>query len=175
MKRKQRFMKMVSRKMAKAGIECRIENDSICVTKDGKPFEVMMWDAPGWGNRRVHFNLCFAFEEMDQVQPKGLMLLTSECNNHNEYSITRFWGDHFSCCVETMVRSAKEFVREFEFAYRQIGIAYNGLADNYPSVKERFVVQPKQRPIGFLADQYMAEKEKAHAGKRVARNNCAIE
>ena len=70
-----------------------------------------------------------------------------------------------------MVRSAKEFVREFEFAYRQIGIAYNGLADNYSSVKVRFVVQPKQRPIGFLADQYMAEKEKSETCKLIAQKN----
>jgi hypothetical protein len=157
--------------MAKAGFECEVTDDGICVTKDGKPFEVKMWDVPGWGNRRVHFNLNFTFEDMDKVKPKGLMLLTSECNNHNEYSTTRFWGDHFSCCVETMVRSAKEFVREFGFAYKQIGNTYKGLAANYTYIKEMYMMQPECRPIGFLADRYLAEKEKAYASKRVARKD----
>lgn len=169
MKRQQRFIKMVSRRMTKAGFECQVMDGHFIVSKDGKPFEVKIWDAPGWGKRRVHFNLNFAFEDMNKVQTQGLMWLTSECNNHSDYATTRLWSDHFSCCVETTVRSAKEFVREFGFAYKQIGITYNNLVANYANIKEQFKEQPERRPIGFLADRYMAEEEKNDVCKLVAQ------
>ena len=159
MKRQQRFIKVVSRRMAKAGFECKLVDNHFIVIMDGKPFEVEMWDTPGWGRRRVHFNLSFAFDEMDKVMLEGLVWLTSECNNHSDYTVTRYMRDHFTCCVETTVRSSKEFVREF---------IYQNLAANYGKIKEQFREQPV-RPIGFLADRYMAEEEKNEERKLVAQ------
>jgi hypothetical protein len=169
MKREQRFIKMVSRRMTKAGFECKMMEGHFIVIKDGKPFEVEMWNTPGWGRRRVHFNLSFAFEDMGEVMPEALMWLASESNNHSDYATMRLLRDHFSCCVETSVRTAKEFVREFDFAYWQIGNAYKDLAANYGKIKEKFREEPVRRPIGFLADRYMAEEEKNEACKLVAR------
>ena len=90
----------------------------------------------------MHFNLSFAFDEMDKVMFEGLVWLTSECNNHSDYTVTRYMRDHFTCCVETTVRSSKEFVREFAFAYKQIGFTYQNLAANYGEIKEKFREQP---------------------------------
>lgn len=168
MKRQQRFIKVVSSRMAKAGFECQMKDNHFIVIKDGMPFEVEMWNVPGWGKRRVHFNLSFACEGMDQVKIEGLMWLTSECNNHSDYTVTRYMCDHFTCCVETTVRSSKEFVREFAFASKQIGLTYQNLAANYGKIKEQFREQPV-RPIGFLADRYMAEEEKNEECKLVAQ------
>ena len=169
MKREQRFIKVVSRKMAKAGFECQMKDNHFIVIKDGMPFEVEMWNVPGWGKRRVHFNLSFACEGMEQVKIEGLMWLTSECNNHSDYTTTRFLRDHFSCCVETTVRTAKEFVREFAFASKQLGFTFQNLNANYSNIREKFADQPARRPIGFLADRYMAEEEKNDACKLVAQ------
>jgi hypothetical protein len=70
--------------------------------------------------------------------------------------------------VETTVRSSKEFVREFAFASKQIGFTYQNLAANYGKIKEQFR-EPPVRPIGFLADRYMAEEEKNEECKLVAQ------
>lgn len=168
MKKEQRFIKMVSRRMTKAGFECKMVDGHFIVIKDGQPFEVEMWNTPGWGRRRVHFNLSFAFEDMDKVMPEALMWLASESNNNSDYTTTRLLRDHFSCCVETSVRNAKEFVREFGFAYWQIGNAYKDLVSNYARIKNTFREQPV-RPIGFLADRYLAELEKENECKLVAQ------
>lgn len=166
MKREQRFIKIVSRRMAKAGFECKMVDDHFIVIKDGKPFEVEMWNTPGWGRRRVHFNLSFAFEDMGKVRQEALMWLVSESNNHSGYATTHLWNDHFSCCVETSVRTAKEFEREFRFAYKQIGITYKNLIANYSKIKDKFRVR---RPIGFMADRDMEEMKKENACKLVAQ------
>lgn len=169
MKREQRFVKVVRRRMARAGFDCKMLDNHIIVIKEGKPFEVEMWDTPGWGRRRVHFNLSFAFDEMDKVMPEGLMWLVSESNNHSNYTTTRLLRDHFSCYVETLVHSPKEFVREFGFAYRQIGITYKDLATNYNRIKDEFREPLVPRPIGFLADRYMDEVAKMYECDLVAQ------
>ena len=169
MKRKQRFIKVISRRMTKAGFECKMLDNHFIVIKDGRPFEVEIWDIPGWGRRRVHFNLSFAFNDMDKVMPEGLMWLASESNNHSAYTTTRLLRDHFSCCVETSMCSAKEFMREFVFAYKQIGITYKDLTTNYNRIKEEFREPPVPRPIGFLADRYMDEVAKMYECELVAQ------
>ena len=169
MKREQRFIKVVTRRMTKAGFECKMMDNHFIVIKDGKPFEVEMWNTPGWMKRRVHFNLNFAFDDMDQVMPEGLMWLTSECNNHSDYTTTRLLRDHFSCCVETTVRSAREFVQEFGFAFKQIENTYKGMVMNYSKIKNEFREQPAPRPIGFLADRYMEEAKNLNECKLIAQ------
>lgn len=168
-KREQRFIKVVSHRMTKAGFECKMVDNHFIVIKDGRPFEVEMWDIPGWGRRRVHFNLSFAFNDMDKVMPEGLMWLASESNNHSAYTTTRLLQNHFTCCVETSVRSTKEFMREFGFAYRQIGIAYMDLTTNYNKIKVEFREQSAPRPIGFLADRYIDEVAKMYECELVAQ------
>lgn len=170
MKREQRFIKMVSRKMTKAGFECKMTDDQFIVIKDGKPFVVEIWDTPSLGRRRVHFSLNFIIEEMDTVMPEALMWLASESNNSSDYTTMRLLRNHFSCCVETSVRSPKEFVREFGFAYKQIAFAYKDLFTNYNRIKNDFREEPVRRPIGFMADRYMAELEKEKECKLAAQS-----
>ncbi len=169
-KRQQRFIKVLSRKMAKAGFECQMSDNHFVVSKEGKPFEIRIGKALNWGRRRVHFSLDFALQDMDKVQQQGLMWLTSECNNHSDYTTTHLWNDHFSCCVVSSIRSAKEFLHEFDFAYEQIGITFNNLVANYPNIKEQFQLQPERRRIGFLADRYQDE-DNLEMCKLVARTN----
>lgn len=145
------FIKEVCDKLTKAGFNCTMMNELLVISMEEKNFEVRVWKTPGWGKHRVHFQFQFSFEGMELVEPKGLMWLVSEINNHSEYSTTYYCGDHFSCRVETSIRSSKEFVQEFDFAYKQIGRTFANMANNYPTFQEKFKVQPLHRPIGYLA------------------------
>lgn len=156
--------------MTKAGFECDFHNNHFVITRDGKPFEVQFMNAEGWRRHRVQFHLSFALEDMDKVQQQGLMWLTSECNNHSDYATTHLWSDHFSCCVVSSIRSAKDFLREFDFAYEQIGITFNNLVANYSNIQEQFKLQPERRRIGFLADRYQDE-DNLETCKLVAQTN----
>lgn len=153
-KNEQRFIKEVTRKMEKAGFKC-IMKDGVFAVGNGDYFlQVNMCDIPGWGKRRVRFMLNFALKEMENVKKFGLLTLASECNNHSEFTTTQFFQDHFTCRIETFVSSAKDFVREFEFASKEIFDTYNTILDNYPRFQEAFKEQPKRRPIGYLANAY---------------------
>lgn len=169
----QRFINEVTRRMNKAGFKCILKDDVFAIEKDELLLQVEMCDIPGWGRRRVRFMLNFAFEEMDKVKQAGLLSLTSECNNHSEYTTTQFFKDHFTCRIETFVSSAKDFIREFEFASKELGETYESLANNYPRFREVYMEQPVRRPIGYLAhlhdDNY---DEKSNACNKVAQSSC---
>ena len=147
----QRFIKEVTRKMEKAGFKCIVKDDVFAIVKGDMPLQVSMCDIPGWGRRRVRFVLNFALEGMDKVKKSGLLSLASESNNHSEFTTTRFFNDHFTCRIETFVSSVKDFVREFEFASKELEEAYDALASNYPRFKDAYQEQPVRRPIGYLA------------------------
>ena len=106
---------------------------------------------------------------MEKVEQEGLVWLMSESNNRSNYTTTHLWEDCFSCRVETIVCSAKDFVREFGFAYKQIGAAFKQMATIYPTVFDHFQKRSEHRPIGFLAARYMDEQEKDDRCKLVAQ------
>lgn len=159
----QRFIKEVTRKMEKAGFKCIVKDDVFAIVKGDMPLQVSMCDIPGWSRRRVRFQLNFVLQEMDKVKESGLLSLTSECNNHSVFTTTQFFHDHFTCRIETFVSSAKDFVREFEFASKELAETYDALMSNYPRFKEAYLEQPVRRPIGYMAhlnnDEFI-EKDK---------------
>ena len=169
----QRFIKEVTRKMEKAGFKCIVKDDVFAIVKGDMPLQVSMCDIPGWGRRRVRFVLNFALEGMDKVKKSGLLSLASESNNHSEFTTTQFFNDHFTCRIETFVSSVKDFVREFEFASKELEETYDALANNYPRFREVYMEQPVRRPIGYLAhlhdDNY---DEKSNACNKVAQSSC---
>ena len=172
MKRGKRFMNAICAKMNKAGYSAKVE-DGLLVIGDGeKDFIVEMWDIGRMGKRRVHFNLQFAMDGMDTMDALGLAALASECNNHADFTTIQFLSDHFLCRLESVVRTPKEFVREFGFAYKMIGQSYMTLAKNYPMFHEHFKKEEARRPIGFLADRYMPQEESPEPRNSLAHKGC---
>ena len=99
-------------------------------------------------------------QDIDKLSNEGAAILVSACNNHMEYTTMQFVNGHFACYVTTFVGSDKDFVREFNFAYKQIGNTVESLLANYPAIMKRYTAPTVRRPVGFLADRYMAEQEK---------------
>ncbi len=149
-KRDQRFINEVSRKMCKVGFECHIEDDCLVIKKGDKTIAAEIRSIPGWGKRRVHFYYDFVLEGMNQVERLGMTLLVSECNNHCSLTTTTLWEDSLSCRVEATVHSAREFVREFNFADYQIGETVKQITVHFPLLKEAFPLAPLRRSIGFV-------------------------
>ena len=81
----------------------------------------------------------------------------------------KFEDGHFACVVATFVGSDNDFVREFSFAYKQIAETFKVIATNYPAIMKQYSVKSERRPIGFLADRYMADEGKDDACKLAAQ------
>ncbi len=156
--KEQRFIDEVISRMNKLGYKCRFDDNHLVIGNNDCQYDVQIWAASDSGKRRVQFFRLFGLKDMDLVQPEGLIMLTSECNNHNDLTTTLFLEDHFACRAESTVSSAKEFAAEFTFASKQIDETINEFKFNYKAIKDDFPLQPARRPIGFLADRYSIDE-----------------
>lgn len=152
--KEQKFIDEVISKMNKMGYKCRFDDNHLVIGNNDCQYDVQIWAASDSGKRRVQFFRLFGLKDMDSVQPEGLIMLTSECNNHNDLTTTLFLEDHFACRADTLISSAKEFAEEFAFARKQIDETIHEFNINYKAIKEDFPIKPTRRPIGFLADRY---------------------
>lgn len=172
MNRKQRFISKITKHIKKEGCECTVRDNSIVIQVDDKCFVVGISDVFGLVKRRVNISLNFAFENMNSVQPAGLLWLASEINNLGLRTTTQVWKDHFSCRVDTVVYSPKDFMKEFVCACQDIGNTFQNIVSKYDSVKKQFNNDVKERrPIGFMADRYMQNEENSEPCKLVAQTN----
>ena len=153
---KKHFIRRIVKSFTKEGCKCSFDNNKLIVSIEEKCFEVEISDAIGWLKRKVDVSLSFAFENMDKVQPEGLLWLASESNNDSKCITTRVWKDHFSCRYKTIVIGPKDFLKEFYYAIQEFGKTYVNLFQKYDVIKTNSMnVTPQRRPIGYLASKYM--------------------
>ena len=133
--------------LKKAGLSCKKKEDGIVVKQDGFVMTARLWDNGTHGMKRVHFMLDFAPNVIDEVRPEGWALLAAECNANFDHTMVKFYGDHFSCMVETSVRSAKDFLNEYRFAFDRINETVLGMEANTQRVVNQF---PARKRAGFV-------------------------
>lgn len=169
--KEQRFIDEVISRMNKLGYKCRFDDNHLVIGNNDCQYDVQIWAASDSGKRRVQFFRLFGLKDMDLVQPEGLIMLTSECNNHNDLTTTLFLEDHFACRADAFISSTKDFAEEFAFARKQIDETIHEFNINYKAIKEDFPIKQARRPIGFLAERYCAE-ENSDVCKLVAQSKC---
>ena len=146
-KRKREFSDIVMTQLRKVGLACGKNDDGIVVKQGDFILKARLWNSGTHGLKRVHFILDFAPNIIKDVKPEGWAVLASECNAHFDHTTVKFYGDHFCCMVETSVKSAKDFLDEYRFAFEKINETLQGIKDNVPRVANQFPIKKKQ--IGF--------------------------
>ena len=164
------FIKNVCDRMAKSGHECVLQEENLLVikTERGAVF-AQMWDTPDKGRRRIHFFQELVVQGVENLSAEGAAVLVSLCNNNTDYTTMQFEDGHFACVIATFVGSDKDFVREFNFAFKQLGDTFKAFAANLPAIMKMYKSSSNRRPIGFLADRYLVQEEKQDECKLVAQ------
>lgn len=137
--------------LAKAGLTCKRKDDGIVVMQGDVVMKAKLWEGTH-GMKRVHFMFDFAPNIIDSVLPEGWALLAAECNANYDHTMVKFYGDHFSCMVETSVKNAKDFLEEYRFAFEKINETMQGMQANADRVASQFPVKKKQ--IGFVIPEH---------------------
>ena len=147
MKQKHDFSERAMAVLAKAGLTCKRKEDGIVVKQGDVVMKAKLWEGTH-GMKRVHFMFDFAPNIIDSVLPEGWALLAAECNANYDHTMVKFYGDHFSCMVETSVKSAKDFLEEYRFAFDKINETMQGMQANADRVASQFPVKKQQ--VGFV-------------------------
>jgi len=138
--------------LTKAGLSCKRKDDGIVVKQGDFIMNAKLWDNGSHGMKRVHFMFDFAPNIIDSVLPEGWALLAAECNANYDHTMVKFYGDHFSCMVETSVKNAKDFLEEYHFAFEKINETMQGMQANADRVASQFPVKKKQ--VGFVIPEH---------------------
>lgn len=150
MKQKHDFSDQAIAQLKKAGLACKKKDDSILVKQGKLTLKARLWNNGTHGLKRVHFMCEFAPEVINDVQPEGWCVLATECNANYDHTTVKFYGDHFSCMVETSVKNAKDFLEEYRFAFEKINETLQGIQANADRVASQFPVKKKR--VGFVVD-----------------------
>ena len=146
--RRHDFSYMAIMQLKKAGLSCKKVDDGFLVKQGDFIMKAKLWGNNRHGLKRVHFMLDFVPNVINDVLPEGWAVLVSECNANFDHTTVKFFGDHFSCMVETSVKSAKDFLSEYRFAFDRIKETIQGMEANTPIVVKKFPIKKKQ--IGFV-------------------------
>ena len=138
--------------LTKAGLSCKRKDDGIVVKQGDFIMNAKLWDNGSHGMKRVHFMFDFAPNIIDSVLPEGWALLAAECNANYDHTMVKFYGDHFSCMVETSVKNAKDFLEEYRFAFEKINETMQGMQANADRVANQFPI--KKKHVGFVIPEH---------------------
>lgn len=152
MSSKSDFTELVIAQLSKAGLSCKREEDYFLVKQGDVVMKAKLWNNNVHGLKRVHFMFDFAPSIVDSVLPEGWALLAAECNANYDHTMVKFYGDHFSCMVETSVKNAKEFLDEYRFAFEKINETMQGMQANADRVVSQFPV--KKKHVGFVIPEH---------------------
>lgn len=144
---KQDFSDQAIAQLTKAGLSCKKKKDGIVVKQGDFIMNAKLWNNGTHGIKRVHFMIDFTPNILNSVLPEGWALLVAECNANFDHTMVKFYGDHFSCMVETSVKNAKDFLEEYRFAFEKINETMQGMLANADRVAKQFPV--KKKKIGF--------------------------
>lgn len=150
-RQKQDFSNRAMALLTKAGLSCKRKDDGIVVKQGDVVMKAKLWEGTH-GMKRVHFMFDFAPNIIDSVLPEGWALLAAECNANYDHTMVKFYGDHFSCMVETSVKNAKDFLEEYHFAFDKITETMQGMQANADRVVSQFPVKKKQ--VGFVIPEH---------------------
>ena len=144
------FSELAMARLCKAGLSCKKEEDGFLVKQGDFILKAKLWNSGNKGLKRVHFMFDFAPQSLDTVLPEGWAVLAAECNANYDHTTVKFYGDHFSCMVETSVKNAKDFLEEYRFAFDKINETLQGMQANADRVTSQFPVKKKR--VGFVVD-----------------------
>lgn len=150
MSQKHDFSERAMAVLTKASLMCKRKEDGIGVKQGDVVMKAKLWEGTH-GMKRVHFMFDFAPNIIDSVLPEGWALLAAECNANYDHTMVKFYGDHFSCMVETSVKNAKDFLEEYRFAFDKINETMQDMQANADRVASQFPAKKKR--VGFVIDE----------------------
>jgi len=81
----------------------------------------------------------------------GWTRAANSINTNNTHTAFVVLDDHFCCCYQTAIANARDFMKEFDYAYRVIGGALEDYNRIYPHIERDFPnnTSENKSSIGF--------------------------
>ena len=141
----------ICKRLDKQGYPHEKREGTLYITKNDNHFRLFIRDSFDRRIKHLYFLYDFYDDNFGKVSMEG-WTRTANCINMNN-TLTTFvvLDDHFCCSYQTAIANAKDFMKEFDCAYRVIGEAMNDYNRIYPHIERDYpnTTSENKSSIGF--------------------------
>ncbi len=124
---------------------------TLYITKNDNHFRVCIRDSLDRRIKHLYFLYDFWDDNFGKVSMEGWSRAANCINTNNTLTTFVVLDDHFCCSYQTAIANAKDFMKEFDCAYRVIGEAMNAYNRIYPHIERDYpnTTSENKGSIGF--------------------------
>ena len=141
----------ICKRLDKQGYPHEKREGTLYITKNDNHFRVFIRD--GFDRRIKHLYFLYDFydDNFGKVSMEGWTRAVNCINTNNTLTTFVVLDDHFCCSYQTAIANAKDFMKEFDCAYRVIGEAMNDYNRIYPRIEQDYpnAASENKGSIGF--------------------------
>ena len=128
----------ICKRLDKQGYSHEKREGTLYITKNNHHFRVHL--ANGCDKRIKHLYFVYEFgdDNFGKVAMDGWTRAANSINLNNTDTTFVTLEDHFCCCYQTAIVNAKDFINEFDRAYRAIGGALDDYQKIYPYLERDY-------------------------------------
>ena len=128
----------ICKRLDKQGYSHEKREGTLYVTKNDNHFRVFIRDSFDRRIKHLYFLYDFYDDNFGKVSMEGWTRAANCINTNNTLTTFVVLDDHFCCSYQTAIANAKDFMKEFDCAYRVIGEAMNDYNRIYPHIERDY-------------------------------------
>lgn len=135
----------------KQGFQYKKHEGTLYVMNNGNSFHIHLWDTSNERIKQLYFVYDFEDEKQKNISLDGWLRATNRINVDNPHITFITHDESFRCRYETAISNAKDFLPEFDTAYKIIGEAVDEFNRIYPYLERDYpnIQSEKKSNIGF--------------------------
>ena len=141
----------ICKRLDKQGYPHEKREGTLYITKNDNHFRVFIRDSFDRRIKHLYFLYDFYDDNFGRVSMEGWTRAANCINTNNTLTTFVVLDDHFCCSYQTAIANAKDFMKEFDCAYRVIGEAMNDYNRIYTHIERDYpnTTSENKGSIGF--------------------------
>ena len=141
----------ICKRLDKQGYPHEKREGTLYITKNDNHFRLFIRDSFDRRIKHLYFLYDFYDDNFGRVSMEGWTRVANCINTNNTLTTFVVLDDHFCCSYQTAIANAKDFMKEFDYAYRVIGEAMNDYNRIYPHIERDYpnTTSENKGSIGF--------------------------
>ncbi len=141
----------ICKRLDKQGYPHEKREGTLYVTKNDNHFRVYIRNGFDKRIKHLYFLYDFGDDNFGKVSMEGWTRAANCINTNNTLTSFVVLDDHFCCSYQTAIANAKDFMKEFEYAYRAVGRALDDYNRLYPHIERDYpsTSSENKSSIGF--------------------------
>lgn len=139
----------ICKRLDKQGYPHEKREGTLYVTKNDQYFRVHIVNSCEKKIKQLYFVYEFGDDNFEKVSMDGWNRAANSINLNNTSTTFVALEDHFCCCYQSAILNSRDFMKEFDRAYRAIGGALEDYRKIYPYLERDYPSNIENKTIGF--------------------------